>query len=270
MKDFKVYQTSGMLNFLVSEASDVRRKEQTLSGDIVSFTADEQSPLKIVVDIDSTGCTWCNIYQTGAAIWGGTEISDVFVANGGAINTQAERTSISSANIDNVVLFNAPFKENTRYTLILDCYKSNGTTDRNSNIYFYYTDGTRSSILLTQPVGTEQVVVATSEENKTLDKIQGVNVAGTIVVYYNKSGLFEGVLTESDFDPYVGTTFPISWQTEAGTITDGTLTIDYDGSVTLETGGQTYTLTSISPIETFIGDNNIWSDAGPVSVTYPI
>ena len=39
--------------------------------------------------------------------------------------------------------------------------------------------------------------------------------------------------TITKYVPYSGTTYPISWQTEAGTIYGGTLTINQDGSVDL-------------------------------------
>ena len=76
--------------------------------------------------------------------------------------------------------------------------------------------------------------------------------------------------TDSDYEAYsVPTTHPISWQTEAGSITSGTLTISENGSVTLESGGNTYNLTSITPIETLAGENNIWTDVnGEITLTY--
>ena len=39
--------------------------------------------------------------------------------------------------------------------------------------------------------------------------------------------------TATDYEPYVGTTLPVSWQSEAGTVYAGYLSIDKDGNVTL-------------------------------------
>lgn len=61
----------------------------------------------------------------------------------------------------------------------------------------------------------------------------------------------------------------ISWQTEAGSITSGTLTVAGDGGVTLTSGGNTYQLASITPISTLSGENNIWTDVnGEITLEY--
>ena len=75
--------------------------------------------------------------------------------------------------------------------------------------------------------------------------------------------------TVTEYLPHAGTTYPISWQTEVGSITSGTLKIAEDGSVSLETGGATHQLESITPISTLAGENNIWADVnGEITLTY--
>lgn len=241
MKDLKVYQTSGMLNFLVSEASDVRKKEQTLSGDIVSFSADEQSPLKIVVDIDSTGWTGCEVARTGANLFNkATAVQGKWLN----INTGAVENTTSTYWLSDYI----PVKAGVTYTSAETQSSRNWLYDTNKNALSRVTTRTFTP---TQD-GFYRTTISISA-GVSLDNVQVV-VGSTLPTY----------------EAYNGTTLSVTFPVEAGTVTAGTLTIDYDGSVKLQTGGQTYTLTSVSPIETLIGDNNIWADAGPVSVTYPI
>lgn len=271
MKDFKVYQTSGMLNFLVHKASDVRKTEQTLSGDIVSFTADAQSPIKIIVDIDSTGWTGAKVTRAGK------NILEPKFYNGGAYNGDVGRQFT--------------FTEDTSVV-------------KTGNVYSKSVGGWGGVTLVSNllKVGMYKINIAISAPNVrstlyTLDKDYRVvwkgntsipqtwsntivfDYEGYIAVYLASSTAGDITFTEpqieigetfTGYEEYQGTTLSITFPDEVGSVTDGTLTIDYDGAVTLETGGQSYTLTSVSPIETLVGDNNIWADTGEVSVTYLI
>lgn len=111
--------------------------------------------------------------------------------------------------------------------------------------------------------------------------------------------------TATDYSPYTGDTYPITFPAEAGTVyggtldvTNGTLTVDrafiasyngetlpsewisdrdkYVAGTTPTTGAQvvyklatpiTYTLTP-TEIKSLLGDNNIWADTGNTEVTY--
>lgn len=292
MIDFKVYQTSGMLNFLVKEASDVRKKEQTLSGDVVSFTADEPAPLKIVVDIDSTGWTGCEVTRTGKNLLGLNRIL-------GTPDPSTGSNATSPRVMDTSNYYVGLRSDNYYYPSNVSDYSvSNGSV---------FVKATNNAYGIGFPVSVKAEQTYTVSGEATASPLIGVGYydkdwnyigsSGTpvpfatytfttptscayVVVILRSGDLTNGTTwtnvqlelgsTPSTYEPYNGTTLSVTFPNEVGTVTDGTLTIDYDGSVTLETGGQTYTLTSVSPIETLIGDNNIWADAGPVSVTYPI
>lgn len=270
MKDFKVYQTSGMLNFLVSEAADVRKKEQTVSGDSIEVNADSVSPVKIVVDFSySNEVSSIYIHQInnnnlmGGDAW--------FETGSGTIDL--ENRTISGSSSSTLPQLGARqvrprYKENTRYTLIID-WETTATNGRPGFVWSY-TDGTSDNMYADIPANTRSRSVIVSRANKTLTGISRTSYSGNKTFYVDGCGLFEGVITEDDFVQYSGTIIGINWSDVAGTVQTGTLTINYDGSVTLETGGQTYTLTSVSPIETVIGDNIFWADNGNISVTYPI
>lgn len=259
MKDFKVYQTSGMLNFLVSEASDVRKKEQTLSGNIVSFSTDVQVPIKIIVDIDSTGWTGANMAVAGVNIAPSSVPSNVIA---GTFN--ATDSKIYSA--ANARVFAFPVPKNATINVQK---KSDSTSSHTIAL------GDTGDIAVNTPVYSPQGFTNINSATLTTGSHSWLYVQSANLTVANELfsiDEFMVILGSSrvDYKAPQGTTHSVTFPNGVGTVTDGTLTIDYDGSVTLETGGQTYTLTSVSPIETLIGDNNIWADAGPVSVTYPI
>lgn len=171
-----------------------------------------------------TGWTGCEVSQTGFNLWGGEKLADDIVsavpqATKDTVNKTVECFPIYWAGKR---LSTAKFKENTRYTFIL---KFSNTVAR-TNIQFAYTDGT-TELLITSNTGL-QTIAYTSANGKTLSYIRGGNNDGKTIIYYEESGIFEGVVTVSDFSPYNGTTYNITWQTEAGTV--------YGGTVDLVTG----------------------------------
>lgn len=87
------------------------------------------------------------------------------------------------------------FKENTRYTIIL---KYNFTNSNVSNLRVRYTDNTTDNIAGTVGVGTLLFVTASGKNVKSIEHSAG-DSAGTRTLYLQDSGIFEGVLTQSDF-----------------------------------------------------------------------
>lgn len=312
MKDFKVYQTSGMLNFLVSEASDVRKKEQTLSGDIVSFTADAQTPAKIVVDIDSTGWTGCEVWNDPK--YGGLinfnqmarEFSDDYWqieqditvsyadgvaeiynpnANSNGIMTRLQKQFVRDHKYVIYCEVQSPTVIGGNYgriggasgTSVLANFSIDVvdtwipvktyeicTSTIASRIYTYITSVAYTLKARKLCVFDLTEIFGAGNEPASVEEFEALFPED----YYPYNTGTETTVSAVNGDPYFH--LSVAFPDEVGTVTDGTLTIDYDGSVTLITGGQKYTLTSVSPIETYIGDNNIWADTGDVSVTYPI
>lgn len=254
MKDFKVYQASGMLTELVKNASDVRKTEQTISGYIASFTANTQTPMKITVDIDSTGWTECNVYQSAHQY--AQVIETAVTTNGITVTPNVGENSVSvngtaTAGSSNSILKYFTVDTETEVTII-GLPTLTGSSERR----YYLWDSTAGA-----QIGAN---IMSSGEVRTIP----ANHSVTLGLWVKSGKSIDIVASPKIVDTYTG--YQFSFPDEVGSVTDGTLTIDYDGSATLETGGQEYTLTSVSPIETLIGDNNIWADAGPVSVTYLI
>lgn len=242
---------------------------KTVTGAILHITDALAAPVKelsVAVQSDD-GVTGCNIRHTGANICGGEWLKErlVFSMPTGTLDEDAKTFKFTSGISAPYYIYskvNYPFKENTRYTFIITCSKSSGTS---TNLRVTYTDGSYDNLSGIPTTKTMNVFVTAS--GKTVDHFMKYTASGTTTLYYEESGIFEGVLTASDFEPYVGTVLPISWQTEAGSITSGTLTIAEDGSVTLDSGG-THQLESITPITLFADENNIWADCGDSTLTY--
>ena len=114
------------------------------------------------------------------------------------------------------------FKENTQYTLMLNMSKSKGL---GTNIRVRYADGTFTTVPNVESEGVRQTVVFVTEAGKTVDAIIKANSSYTTRIYYAESGIFEGALTVDDFVPYTGTSLPISWESEAGTVYGGSLDV---------------------------------------------
>lgn len=194
--------------------------------------------------------------------------------------------------------FNVPTKVGQTYTVKLSSY---------SNVTFAFLheseteptvwDGwgpelhqnTAYTYTATQPWA--QVCVECSADNATVNDLQ-----------------FEVGSTATTWAAYSGTTYPITFPTEAGTVYGGVLTYEGDGVWTVEsrpyyasyagetlvgpwvssmdaytpggtptTGAQVvdlggtvteYTLTTEQVVNTLLGQNNFWADCGDTSVTY--
>ena len=203
-----------------------------------------------------TGWTGCNIRHTGSNICGGERLKDRVLINvpTATVNTTDKTVAFASnATSSSIAVFSSavyPFKENTQYTIMLTCKKSSGS---GTNFKVKYTDGTTENI--TGASTSKSTVVFVTAENKTFEYMYKYTASGTTTLYYEESGIFEGVLTASDFEPYDGTVYPISWQTEAGEVYGGTLDVV---SGVLKKTMVKYTLT---------GEES-WTDVGSGSKKY--
>ena len=102
-----------------------------------------------------------------------------------------------------------PFKPNTQYTLIFDVKKALSTST-STNMVIKYTDGTTERTgSLSQPANVKQTLIFTSAAGKTVEGFYTANHGSTTYVYYEGSGIFEGVLTAADFEPYKATTYAL-------------------------------------------------------------
>lgn len=182
-----------------------------------------------------TGWTGCEVRHTGANLLGGDALKDAVVASmpSASVSTTNKYVSFASnATVEKAISYplTGIFKENTQYTFIMTIYKNTGT---GSNLRIYYTNGTFDNFPGVSSTTVKETKVFVTPPNKTVYSLRKNNSSGTTRLYYEESGIFEGDLTAQDFEAYQGTTYHISWETEAGTVyggamdvTTGVLTVD--------------------------------------------
>ena len=175
-----------------------------------------------------SGHTGVTVNQRGSNLVGGLEFGKCFEnCNGYSLNTTNKTFTFVRSNSSPYQ--NAfPFKESTRYTIMITYTSENA----NNCISLNYADGTFDAAQDLPASPTKTTVLLKTNASKTFAYLGcgWRNSTGTVTVYYEESGVFEGDLTAADFETYNGNTYPISWSTIAGTVYSGTLTVNEDGT----------------------------------------
>ena len=167
-------------------------------------------------------------------------------------------TSASKTNI---------FKDNTQYTFIFAISKNTGT---GSNLCVYYTDGSYTLIPAVSATNTKETVRIVSSAGKTVSSLAVRNSSGYTTCYVDESGVFEGIVSLSDFAVYKEHTKKYTFDSTyyGGTLKaiDGKLITKYDSEGTEITPTQT----DVESFECSLleGVNNFTSSKGTQSVTY--
>lgn len=194
--------------------------------------------------------------RTGKNLLGGSKLlanAQAHLPNG---VTDTENKTFTYTNSDTVAdgtVFSQgmTFKESTRYTFI---FTLSGTSPK-SNMRIYYKDGTYSAITNPTTANTKETVVYTSNAQKTIDYLTKFPGGGSTTMYYDESGIFEGVVTASDFESYVGESKTISLgQTvyggeiniTSGEVNSDVVLVDYNGSEDWGTNGTSGVWLSVS------------------------
>lgn len=157
-----------------------------------------------------SGITGCNISHTGKNLMGGMDLANQVqkYMPSATLNTTDKYVSFAANGTvisgTGGLVGTGYFKENTRYTFIFTIYKTSGT---GSNIRVYYTDGTYDNIASVSAAGTKETKVLVSDSEKTVSHVSKTAQSGTTRIYYDESGIFEGVLTADDFEAYKGKTY---------------------------------------------------------------
>lgn len=158
-----------------------------------------------IVSVGESGSI--NVEITGKNLFGGKTFADkVKDSFKGEIDETQKTIAFYAQNTKSVVLFNVPDK-NKRYTLIA---KGNCSSKvQYLNLCFLYDNGEQESLFFNN-ANTKQSFV--SNAHKKLVSIAGYYNDGLTKLYYEDFGLFEGVLTLNDFEPYhkSTTTIPLS------------------------------------------------------------
>lgn len=146
----------------------------------------------------------------GKNLFGGIALADKLVEVASSTkDISAGTVTISGANVaHNPMLFDGAFKENTQYTIVL-YGRNNVETGDATNLNIFYTDGTNEDIRFPKVSG-DRYGVFTTAAGKTVSHIYCRYQSGISILYYDQCGIFEGVLTEADFEPYKGQTLTAS------------------------------------------------------------
>lgn len=196
----------------------------TASGDIITFQTDMTAPLKsLSVDAEATTVT-----RTGKNLLGGEALVDSILLTIPTATVDRTSGTITYAgnqpdNNSRIISTGMKFKENTRYTFLYSY------TGERRNFRWFYTDGTYDG---SSSVPTSGVYV--SAAGKTVASLRKIRYNNNpVTLNYNNCGIFEGRLSATDFEAYVGEYFQ----------PNGT-------------------------IKTLVGQNNIWADTGTSEVKY--
>ena len=218
------------------------------SGSIASFSADSEYPLNIknVITTQSPGLNGCNINKTGKNLLNTTWNNGYYISVDGTIT--AETNSCYS---DLIYLPNGTY-----------CFSAFSKGIGNKRIHGYDSSGN----------WVRQLNYASSTANNYFD----VSFTITNDIKYIRISMakldnetqIEVGTTRTTYEIYNGNTYPISWETEVGAITSGTITINFDGTIDVTSNGTTTRLDSTIDIKSTIGINNVFSDIGDVNVHY--
>lgn len=133
-------------------------------------------------------------------IFGGDALADKLVEVASATkNETAGTVTYYSGYISEKRIFDAP-DQSKRYTVILYGKNTTATTPR-VNLCWRYSDGT-SDVFNFKTAGELSYCVVTSSASKKVVGLVGYNNVGSVILHYDKCGIFEGVVTEADFEPH--------------------------------------------------------------------
>lgn len=256
------------------------------TGGIVSFKTHVPQVLPVSVDLlpvqvgtgdpspenvrPISGWTGTNIGHAGKNLLGGIVLADAVVSSMPSATIYPDVKYVSfaeNATTQHVIngygasdpkVFGFKFKENTQYTFIMTCSKN---TSANTNLCVAYTDGTNDYLPSVTEYGVKQTKVLVSAEGKTIRALYKRNAGGTTHLYYEESGIFEGVLTEQDFEEWAGIVYHVTFPAlgknllpgmESGAINQSTGQDETDNTVMRCVGyipvepGETYTLGTLA------------------------
>lgn len=136
-------------------------------------------------------------------LWGGLQMAidilKAFTTSSGAADDYV--TAVAGWGVSNKTVVDSIFEANTQYTMILAFENSSGGTVE-ANLKFVYSDNTEDFFNLTGSANTKYTRAFVSASGKTITAIKGAYMDGTAKIYYDESGVFEGVKTVDDFEPY--------------------------------------------------------------------
>lgn len=235
---------------------------RTVTGNPVSFDAQTAAPLKglIIPFTASPGINGMNIYRTGKNL-----LNKANVINGYLYERGDGYKKIAGTSSARTVWM--PCKPNTTYT----CHKMTG-----GNRFMIMTSETTPVANLDEGLAycqeksggtTSMKVVTTGANAKFLCLFVWINSADPDITAQDMvdSVMVElGDVTPTAYEPYNGTIIPVSWETEAGAVENGTFNAITGVLKATLPESKTVQLSPIS-ISTLAGANVLWTDTNGVN-----
>lgn len=142
---------------------------------------------------------------TGKNLFGGKAFADKIVELGGTLDEANKTVTISASKISGKVVYNFPNAKQKQYTIIVRGHNQNGAEDA-VNLTVRYDDNTNDTFA----TFNNGLKILHTKAGKTAASLEGTWYSGTSVFNYDLFGIFEGVLTEDDFEPYIQSASTIS------------------------------------------------------------
>lgn len=142
---------------------------------------------------------------TGKNLFGGKAFADKIVEIGGTLDEANKTVVIAASKINNKVVYNFPNAQQKQYTIIVTGHNKGGEVDA-VNLLVRYDDNTEDSF----GMFNNGLKIVHTKAGKTATSLKGNWYTGISVFNYDLFGIFEGVLTEDDFEPYVQSASTIS------------------------------------------------------------
>lgn len=236
------------------------------AGDIISINDAVVRPVSALSSAVSN-CSAVTLTRTGRNVFGGDALAQAIISkvSGATLDEDAATVTYTASKISGVTLFDR-FLPDTQYTIILSVASATG---KRLNLRVHYADGT--STLIDAPQTSPGLTMIVTEPGKTVTAIIGSNQGGTVTLNHDSCGVFEGVLTEADFQIYAGQTLTATLpDTIASGSLDwlsGQLTVTHASDGTLLDPPVIHQLAphSLTPLP---GCNTLWSSSGLTTLTY--
>lgn len=163
---------------------------------------------------------------TGKNLFGGKAFADEIVEIGGSLDETNKTVTISASKLEGKNIYEFPDKTK-QYTVMLSGH--NLYSVQSANLRIVYEDNSHVDLVF-----VNGKLLFVTDKNKKPKKIIGIYYTGITVFDYEKFGIFEGVLTETDFKSYEHQSFPIATPTGLPAIpvpsgTSGITYTDADG-----------------------------------------
>lgn len=208
------YDTDKTIQLIVKEGTTVKNvliKPMLNIGNSAlpfeSYTGGKPSPSpeypQKIVSVGGNGSIGVEII--GKNLFGGKAFADKIVEIGGTLDEANKTVVIAVSKINNKVVYNFPNAQQKQYTIIVTGHNKGGEVDA-VNLIVRYDDNTEDSF----GMFNNGLKIVHTKAGKTATSLKGNWYTGISVFNYDLFGIFEGVLTEDDFEPYVQSASTIS------------------------------------------------------------